>query len=299
MAAMMSQQAQSSGQKASSESSESHVGYPIKELINCENIPAGTDTAFFTYGRFQPGHIGHKIMIEQLLKLALQYNATTGTEITPEKTNVYVFVSPSGGPKEKNPQKNPLSPNQKVDLLQKQYAGYPIHFINMGAPLPKGIPTSAFGALALLNNPEKQGIGCYAQTVILIGEDRINFAQQMLKYGLTGFEFAERPEGAMSATQLRNAAINNDINTFSNGIQFGAVTPEHTNQIFQNIRAKSNLQGGKKRKRTRRRWRKPRRKTRKTKKTKKTKRKSRRRCKTKRSTKRKTRKTRKGICRFR
>ena len=151
MAAMMSQQAQSSGQKASSESSESHVGYPIEELLNCENKPAKTDTAFFTYGRFQPGHIGHKIMIEQLLKLALQHNATTGTEITPEKTNVYVFVSPSGGPKEKKPQKNPLSPNQKVDLLQKQYAGYPIHFINMEAPLPKGIPTSAFGALALLN----------------------------------------------------------------------------------------------------------------------------------------------------
>ena len=26
--------------------SENHVGYPIEELINCENIPAGTDTAF-------------------------------------------------------------------------------------------------------------------------------------------------------------------------------------------------------------------------------------------------------------
>jgi hypothetical protein len=283
-------------------SSENYVGYPLEQLVNCNNIPEGTNTAFFTYGRFQPAHTGHKKMIEQLLEIALVHNARTGTNITPEKTNVYVFVSPSGGAKEKKPHKNPLSPNQKVDLLQKQYAGYPIHFINMGAPLPKGIPTSAFGALALLNNPEKQGIGCYAQTVILIGEDRINFAQQMLKYGLTGFKFAERPEGAMSATQLRNAAINNDINTFSNGIQFGAVTPEHTNQIFQNIRAKSNLQGGKKRKRTRRRWRKPRRKTRKTKKTKKTKRKSRRRCKTKRKSKRKTRKTRKtrkGICRFR
>ena len=263
---MMSQQAQSSGQKASSESSESHVGYPIEKLLNCENKPAKTDTAFFTYGRFQPGHIGHKIMIEQLLKLALQHNATTGTEITPEKTNVYVFVSPSGGPKEKKPQKNPLSPNQKVDLLQKQYAGYPIHFINMEAPLPKGIPTSAFGALALLNNPEKKGIGCYAQTAILIGEDRVKFAEQMLNYGLTHFEFAKRPEDAMSATQLRQAAVDNNDDAFNHGIQFGAVTPEHSALIKRIIRAKYGLQGGKRRKRTRRRWRKPRKKNEKKKK---------------------------------
>ena len=100
MAAMMSPQKQE--EKVYSEN---HVGYPIEELINCENIPAGTDTAFFTYGRFQPGHIGHKRMIEQLLKIAVAHNARTGTNITPEKTNVYVFVSPSGGPKEKNLQK--------------------------------------------------------------------------------------------------------------------------------------------------------------------------------------------------
>ena len=42
MAAMMSQKAQSSEQKASSEN---HVGYPIEELINCDNIPAATPKA--------------------------------------------------------------------------------------------------------------------------------------------------------------------------------------------------------------------------------------------------------------
>ena len=275
MAAMMSQQ-----EKASSESSESHVGYPIEELLNCENKPAKTDTAFFTYGRFQPGHIGHKIMIDQLLKLALQHNATTGTEITPEKTNVYVFVSPSGGPKEKKPQKNPLSPNQKVDLLQKQYAGYPIHFINMGAPLPKDNKTDPFGALALLKQ-------CYSNAIILIGEDRVEMAKLMLNYGLTHYEFAERPEDAMSATQLRQAAVDNNDDAFNHGIQFGAVTPQHSALIKRIIRAKYGLQGGKRRKRTRRRWRKP---------TKKTRRKRR---KTRRKRKRKRRKTRKRMCRFR
>jgi len=267
---------------------EEPVGYPIEELLNCENIPAGADTAFFTYGRFQPGHIGHKIMIEQLLNLALQHNTTTGTKITPEKTNVYVFVSPSGGPKEKKPQKNPLSPNQKVDLLQKQYAGYPIHFINMGAPLPKDNKTGPFGALTLLNNDKKKkGIGCYAQSVILIGQDRVGMAKGMLEYGLSGYGFAKRPKDAMSGTQLRQAAVDNNDAEFYHGIQFGDVTTEHAALIKRIIRDKYDLEGGKRRKRTRRRWRKPRRKTR------------RKRRKTRRKRKRKRRKTRKRMCRFR
>ena len=96
---------------------------------------------------------------------------------------------------------------------------------------------------------------------MLTAEDRINFAEQMLNYGLTGFKFAERPEDAMSATQLRQAAVDNNDDAFNHGIQFGAVTPEHSALIKKIIRAKYGIQGGKRRKRTRRRWRKPRRKT--------------------------------------
>ena len=224
-----------------------HVGYPIEALIDCSNKPEATNTAFFTYGRFQPGHTGHKIMIEKLLEIALQHNIQTKTQITHEKTNVYVFVSPSGGPTEKNPKKNPLTPDEKVHLLQQQYAGYPIHFINMRSPLPENIPTSAFGALALLG--KTNGIGCYDQTVMLIGEDRIKFAQQLEKYGLTAFEFAPRSEGAMSATELRTAAVENNTDKFNAGIQFGAVTPELADYIKKVIRSKHGLQGGKKRRR--------------------------------------------------
>jgi len=32
------------------------VGYPIEKLLDCDNKPENTVTAFFTYGRFQPGH---------------------------------------------------------------------------------------------------------------------------------------------------------------------------------------------------------------------------------------------------
>jgi len=90
------------------------VGYPIEKLLDCDNKPENTDTAFFTYGRFQPGHRGHETMIMTMLAKAIEANKNTNTEITPEKTNVIVFVSPSGGPNEKNPQKNPLTPDEKV-----------------------------------------------------------------------------------------------------------------------------------------------------------------------------------------
>jgi len=281
---MMSQQAQSSGQKASSES---HVGYPIEELINCENIPAGTETAFFTYGRFQPGHSGHEKMIMTLLEMAKNQNEITHTTITPEKTNVYVFVSPSGGIDERDPKRNPLTPNQKVHLLQKQYAGAPIHFINMGEAKAKGQNAGPGGAAVLLKQ-------CYSNAVMLVGGDRIGAFDWMGKIMNIEFEGISRPQGAMSATAVRKAATSThqtrqQTSTFENAIQFGAVTPEHAEEIRQMILAAQPKSKGGKRK-TRRRWRKPRRKTRRKR------RKTRRRRKRKR---RKRRKTRKRMCRFR
>lgn len=90
-----------------SASEQTFIGYSIDNFQNCDNKPANTNTAFFTYGRFQPGHVGHENMITSLLKIAQKHNATTRTEITPEKTNIFVFVSPSGGPTEKNHKKTP------------------------------------------------------------------------------------------------------------------------------------------------------------------------------------------------
>ena len=68
-----------------------HVGYSIENFNNCENIPEGAKVAFFTYGRFQPGHRGHEKMIMTLLDVAMKHNLRTGINITPEKTNVYVL----------------------------------------------------------------------------------------------------------------------------------------------------------------------------------------------------------------
>jgi len=265
------------------------IGYPIENLLNCDNKPENTVTAFFTYGRFQPGHRGHETMIMTMLAKAEEENAKTGLEITPEKTNVIVFVSPSGGPNEKNPHKNPLTPDEKVYLLQQQYAGYPIHFVNMGQPGLKN--RSAFGALSLLKN-------CYEKTVMVRGkEEGVELAETLRKYGLTDAVPVERPEGALSATELRAAATKTppDIETFYRGIMFGSVTQNLADHILNIIRSKYGIKGGKKRRKTRRR--KTRR--RKTRRRKTRRRKTRRKRKRKRKTRRKRNRTRKKICRFR
>ena len=262
------------------------VGYPIEKLLDCDNKPENTDTAFFTYGRFQPGHRGHETMIMTMLAKAIEANKNTNTEITPEKTNVIVFVSPSGGPNEKNPRKNPLTPDEKVYLLQQQYAGHPIHFVNMGQP---GLQNrSAFGALSLLRKTEDGG-GCYEKTVMVRGkEEGVELAETLLKYGLFAAIPVERPKGALSATELRAAATKTtpDIETFYRGIMFGSVTQNLADHILNIIRSKYGIKGGKSR----------RRKTRRRKRRRKTRRKTRRR-KTK--TKRKRKRTRKKVCRFR
>ena len=262
-----------------------HVGYSIENFNNCENIPRGTNTAFFTYGRFQPGHKGHEKMIMSLLDIATKANATTDTTISPDKTNIYVFVSPSGSIGEKNPQKNPLSPNQKVDLLQQQYANLPIHFVNMGEAKAKQERAGPGGAAILLKK-------CYSNAVMLVGGDRIGAFDWMGNIMDIEFEGISRPPGAMSATIVRKAATaaqqtRQQTETFRSAIQFGAVTPEHANEIKRMIRAakiKSRIKELKKSKRV----------------SKGGKRKTRRkRRKTRRRRKRKRRRTRKGICRFR
>jgi len=269
------------------------IGYPIENLLNCEICnPTGKTTAYFTYGRFQPGHRGHEVMIMTMYHIAVTNNA-----------DAYVFVSPSGRPEtEKFPEKNPLTPDEKVHLLQQQYEEFPaIHFVNMGQPnLPANMNNrSAFAAASLLQN-------CYKQVIIVRGNDlegkaegenpgeeeikKGKLAETLFKHGvITNAIALSRPTIGISATKLREAATKNppDLETFYGGIRFGNVSLPLANNMLNTIREKHGMkkhvfEGGKTRKRKTRK-----RKTRKT------------RHRRKRKIKRKQRKTRKRVCRFR
>jgi len=263
-----------------------HVGYSIENFNNCENIPEKAKIAFFTYGRFQPGHRGHEKMILTLLNIAIKHNAQKGIEITPEKTNIYVFVSPSGSIGEKDPERNPLTPNQKVDLLLKQYKNLPIHFVNMGEAKAKGRRAGPGGAVTLLKS-------CYSNAVMFVGGDRIGAFDWLGNIMNIEFEGVNRPENAMSATAVRNAATavhqtRLQANAFKSAIQFGAVTRSHVNEIKRLIRTAQRREKLRKLKKSKRVSRGGKRKTR------------RKRRKTRRRRKRKRkRKTRKRMCKFR
>ena len=228
----------------------------LAPLLNCK-----TNTAFFTYGRFQPAHTGHRIMIKTLFELAEKFNKTTGYKITPENTNIFVFVSPSGGPSEKNKskkKKNPLTPEQKVRLLQKQYAGMPIHFINMAEAKKVGVKGSADGAVKLLSS-------CYKYATFVRGEDldaQGNPTPLENSFGWLNttttipidFVPVARPEGAMSATKIRKAALGDYDESraiFYNEIVFGGVDEQLHNEIRDTIRS-SVMKGGRTKRKTKR-----------------------------------------------
>lgn len=244
------------------------VGYPIEKLLNCEICnPTGKTTAYFTYGRFQPGHRGHEVMIMAMFHIAATNNA-----------DVYVFVSPSGRPEtEKFPEKNPLTPDEKVHLLQQQYEEYPaIHFVNMGQPkLPDNMNNrSAFAAASLLQN-------CYEQVIIVRGNDLEDKAEgedqgkykyikkgklsdTLLKSGLITDAIAlSRPKTTISATKLREAATKDppDLETFYGGIRFGNVSESLANNMLNKIREKYGMEkhrfegGSRRRHKTRRKTR--------------------------------------------
>jgi hypothetical protein len=239
----------------------------VDMFLKCTK-PSGT--AFFTYGRFQPGHTGHQIMIETLLEKAAAAN----------NSNIFVFVSPSGGPEEKKINKNPLPPELKVLLLQHQYAGAPIHFINMEDAKAVGINGSAKGSRKLLAN-------CYENAVFVRGEDLDEAGKPITLEESFGwlnnpdfpiaFEGVERPKKAMSATMVRDAALRDDEPSkkfFLSQIMFGNVSLELANIIWDTIRSKHKGGGRTRRKRTKRkRTKRTRRKRTRRKRTKRTKRK--------------------------
>ena len=155
---------------------------------------------------------------------------------------------------------------------------------------------TAFGALSLLKTTEDGG-GCYEKTVMVRGaEEGVKLAETLLKYGLTAAIPVERPEGALSATKLREAATKTppDLDTFYRGIIFGSVSENLANHILNTIRTKSGLEkhsfeGGKRRRRKTRKRKTRRRKTRRRKTRRRTKRRTRRRkTRTKRKRKKRT-----------
>jgi hypothetical protein len=154
---------------------------------------AGHTHAYFTFGRFQPPTLGHRVLAESL-------NGKTGGDS-------YIFVSSS-----QDSVKNPLDVHTKTSWMKYMFRDLAnVRIINTTVCECKGVP-------AVVNKLREAG---YTQITMIVGSDR----EGAFRF-LEGVEFEEAgaarnnaATGAtgMSGTKMRAAAVRGDTATFMAG----------------------------------------------------------------------------------
>ena len=156
----------------------------------------------FTYGRFNPPHLGHKMMIEEVINKADRMNKIP-----------IVIVSHSYGNKT-----NPLPVSNKIRILKRWFPDLLVLSSSKLLPLAK-----------IANNFSEKSI-------MVIGENRKN-AFSFLKFNRHALK---RPNTAPSATKARTAAINGDKELFKKITGYN-LTNNIQNKISEAAKRKSKL----------------------------------------------------------
>ena len=174
-----------------------------------------TQSVRFTFGRFNPPHIGHKKLMDAVAKGGGKY---------------YIFPSHTF-----NNKNNPLMPKEKVGFMRSMF---PSHSSNIV------YNESATNIIAIMKMLQKQG---NKDVTMVVGDDRVADFDKLLKqYNGKEYSFssitvesagvrdpdADGVEGA-SASKVRQAAINNDYETFKQMVPGGN---NLTKAIFQATR---------------------------------------------------------------
>ena len=169
---------------------------------------AKAKSAVMVFGRFNPPTIGHGKLLESAGNVARRFNA-----------KLYVYGSQSQDPK-----KNPLSNQQKMNFMKEMFPKYK-NSIQADPNI-----RSAIDAAVKLNEGNDQ-------LVMVVGSDRVADFKKLLeqyngrkaKHGYYEYDSikivsaGERDPDAegvtgMSASKMRKAASENDIDSFRNGV---------------------------------------------------------------------------------
>ena len=160
------------------------------------------ETITLVFGRFNPPTIGH----EKLLQGAKGVAGNGELRIYPSRTE--------------DPQKNPLDPDTKSNMMKKMFPDYEENIIN------DADVKTIFDALKIADEEN------YSEVQIVVGSDRVaEFDSLAQKYNGQLYNFdnietisagerdaeAEGVEG-MSASKMRQAAADNDFESFRQGI---------------------------------------------------------------------------------
>ena len=197
---------------------------------------------YFTFGRFQPPTIGHKVLIDKMASLASEENA-----------DAYVFVSSKQNDMDKYKKskaykemqttnqfwstdlnENPLPVSAKVEFLRMMYPDTPVVFVD----------TTLEKCTQLFNIIDSLRSAGYTDITMGVGSDRLPTFQKTLKEStIKVISLGERTVNstnsnarAMSGTKMRLAAIKPDFEGFMRGVMIGAMTQEDALRLMNMIR---------------------------------------------------------------
>jgi len=192
---------------------------------NADGSPKeGRGNMTIVFGRFNPPTVGHKKLLDTAKK------ASGGGQLR---------IYPS---RYQDSKKNPLEPEQKVEVMGKMFPDYATHIVN--DPNAKTI----FDAL-------KQAYDDGFNNVkIVVGDDRLsefdklsqNYNGKLYNFGnLETISAGDRdPDGegveGMSASKMRLAAAENDFDSFRKGIPT-SLDDKITKQLFNTVRTQMNV----------------------------------------------------------
>lgn len=186
---------------------------------------SGQGSVSITFGRFNPPTVGHEKLLGRVSR-----EATEG--------DYRIYVSQS-----EDPQKNPMSPNEKVEWMKKSF---PEHKDNI---ISNPEMRTIFDVLTALN---EEG---FSEVKIVVGGDRVSeFNSLAQKYNGQAYEFENilavsagdrDPDGegleGMSASKMRQACADDDFKTFEKGTA-AALGQKEKLRMYKSVRSAMQLE---------------------------------------------------------
>jgi hypothetical protein len=210
---------------------------PISISSAAKYVKKNHNAAYFTFGRFQPPTSGHAGLINSVRERAeaagadahIFVSSSVNNMVKYTKSKAYKDMIKSGEFESIKANENPLNVAQKVHYLKKMHKG--INIVN----------TTELGLtniVDIVENIGPDGLG-YKKVVMVVGSDRVDAFKRIFSdmpfmsiepYG------EKRVKGGISGTKMRMAAVNGDIETFTNGVLIGHMTEQDVLDLMNDIR---------------------------------------------------------------
>jgi len=199
-------------------------------------------TAVFTFGRFQPPTIGHKVLIDSLASAAEENGADAYVFVSSRcndlpkytKSKKYKNMMESNTFETCDANENPLSVYQKVHWLQKMHADSGVKIIN----------TTEHDCRTIFQVADKLRAVGYTSLILLVGSDRVpTFSKMFDKSNNVSVlpagakrNTSNAPSG-MSGTKMRHAAVRGEFEAFKRGVMIGSMTVADAKELMNQVRA--------------------------------------------------------------